>query len=194
MKTGSSSLRVVGFPARAALMLLTAAAATSCAEFADWGLLERDPAREQALAQAEAASLWELTLMAGRYGVMLGQAREILSLPEPKNPGEGFPTGDVDVGKQRAALAQYQASVASEFVADVARACKRKRVPKKVRTLACEQAKMPDELKSPVEPELQALSMRNDRVGAFVMTWWNEVCAVAPKPRGDDDVPPCAME
>jgi hypothetical protein len=187
-------MRVLGLRARAAFVLLTAGALASCAEFADWDLFERDPAREQALAQAEAASLWEMTLMAGRYGVMLGQAREILNLPEPKAAGEGFPTGDVDVAKQRVALAQYQASVAAEFVADVARACKRKRVPKKVRTLACEQAKMPDELQTPVEPDMQALAVRNDRVGDFVMTWWNEVCAVAPKPKSDDDVPPCAME
>ncbi len=187
-------MRVFGFRARAAFVLLMALTLASCAEFADLMSFGRDPAREQELVQAEAASLWEMTLMAGRYGVMLGQAREILNLPEPKAVGEGFPTGDVDVAKQREALAQYQASVAAEFVADVARACKRKRVPKKVRTLACEQAKMPDELRTPVEPEIQALAVRNDRVGDFVMTWWNEVCAVAPKPKKDDDVPACAME
>lgn len=188
-------MRVFGLRARAVLVLPTAVALTSCAEFADLMSFGRDPEREQELVQAEAASLWEMTLMAGRYGVMLGQAREILNLPEPKAVGEGFPTGDVDVAKQRQALAQYQASVASEFVVDVAHACKRKRVPKKVRTLACEQQKkLPAELRTPVEPEMQALAVRNDRVGDFVMTWWNEVCAVAPKPKKDDDVPACAME
>lgn len=188
-------MRVFGFRARAAFVLLTALTLASCAEFADLMSFGRDPAREQELVQAEAASLWEMTLMAGRYGVMLGQAREILNLPEPKAVGEGFPTGDVDVAKQREALAQYQASVAAEFVADVARACKRKRVPKKVRTLACEQhKKLPAELRTPVAPEMQALAVRNDNVGEFVMTWWDAVCATAPKPKNDDDMPACAME
>lgn len=149
---------------------------------------------EQERADAEAGQLWEMTLMAGRYGVMLGQAREILNLPEPKATGDGFPTGNLDLAKQRADLAAYQASVAKEFAGDVARACKRGRIPKKVRTHACsEQAKIPAELQTPVAAEVAALSTRNDRVGDYVMPWWQEVCDTAPKPKGDD-MPACPME
>jgi hypothetical protein len=126
---------------------------------------------------------------------MLGQAREILKLPEPKQPvGEVFPIESNDHMKQRAALAAYQVSVASEFLVDVDRACKRGRVSKKLRAMACDQkAKVPAELAMPVAPELTLLASRNDRVGEFVMPWWNAVCATAPKPR-DSDPPACAIE
>lgn len=174
----------------AALVLATA----GCAEFAELISPDTDGRKDDAIAQAEAARLWEMTIMAGRYGVMLGQAREILSLPEPAR-GESFPTDDTDHAKQRAALAAYQATVANEFAADVGRACARKRVPKKVRALACAQrAKMPAELRQPVAPEIQALALRNDNVGDFVMTWWDAVCATAAKPKHPDDMPACPME
>ena len=144
-------------------------------------------------AEADQAHLWEMTIMAGRYGVMLGQVREILKLPEPKQ-SMSFPTGAEDDAKQREDLARYQANVTAEFLADAAVACQRKRVRRELRQMACEQrTKVPAELQAPVKPEIQALAMRNDRVGEFIMPWWDAVCATAPKPRADD-APACVME
>jgi hypothetical protein len=175
---------------RAVLATGVMLAAVGCAEWMPFDIgRKREAARE-----AEASQLWEMTLMAGRYGAMLAQAREILNLPEPKTPpGAGFPTGDLDPAKSRAALADYQVSVAAEFAGDVARACKGRRVAKKVRAHACAQAtKLPAELGAPAEPEMSELSARNERVGEFVMPWWNAVCASAPKPK--DGTPACPME
>jgi hypothetical protein len=152
-------------------------------------------AEERAAARADAdfAHLSEMTIMAGRYGVMLGQVREILKLPEPKE-SMAFPTDAEDQAKLREDLARYQASVTAEFLSDAARVCKRKRVPRNVRQMACEQqTKVPGELQAPVQPEMQALAIRNDRVGEFIMPWWSAVCALAPKPR-EGDVPACVME
>ena len=50
------------------------------------------------------------------------------------------------------------------------------------------------ELRKAVAPEMQALAIRNDNVGEYVMTWWDAVCATAPKPKDDGDMPACAME
>jgi hypothetical protein len=170
-----------------------AVALGGCAEMSEMFSFGSDEERAAARAEAETAQLWEMQLMTGRYGAMLAQAREILNLPEPKATGDGFPTGNLDLAKQRTALAAYQVTVAKEFSGDVARACKRGRVPKKVRAHACgEQAKVPDELQTAVEPEVSALAARNDRVGDYVMPWWDTVCAVAPKPK--DGTPACPME
>ena len=164
-----------------------------CADMSEFFSYGDEAERAEALAQANSAQLWEMTLMAGRYGVMLGQAREILNLPEPKQ-GESFPGADNDEVKQREALARFQANVTVEFLTDVRSACQRKRVPRDLRKMACEQqTKVPTELRAPVTPEIQALAVRNDRVGDFVMPWWDAVCATAPKPR-EGDVPACAME
>jgi len=181
--------------ARGAVAGLVLLAAAGCAEFADFISSDTDGGRSESIQQAEAANLWEMTLMAGRYGVMLDQAREILKLPDQASGGASFPTGDTENTKQREALAGYQAAVVKEFAIDVGRACARKRTPKKVRALACEQQKkLPAELRMPVAPEMQALAVRNDNVGDFVMTWWDAVCETAPKPKNDGDMPACAME
>lgn len=165
-----------------------------CADMNEFFSYGDDAERAQARAEAESAQLWEMSIMAGRYGVMLGQAREILNLPEPRGTAESFPNGDQDEAKQREALARYQANVTQAFLTDVASACKRKRVPRDVRMLACEQqTKVPAELTAPVKPEIHQLAVRNDRVGEFVMPWWDAVCAKAPKPR-EGDVPACVME
>ncbi len=185
-----SMLRLARGAAAGAVLL----AAAGCAEFTDFITSDTD-GKAEAVKQEEAASLWEMTLMAGRYGVMLDQAREILRLPEQAAGGASFPTGDTENDKQREALASYQAAVVKEFAVDVGRACARRRTPKKVRALACEQQKkLPAELRMPVSPEMQALAVRNDNVGEYVMTWWDAVCATAPKPKNDGDMPACAME
>ena len=178
--------------ARGAVVAVVLLTASACAEFSEW--MSFDPEHAEAARQAEASQLWEMTLMAGRYGAMLGQAREILNLPEPKLPtGGGFPTGDLDPAKSRAALAAYQVTVAVEFAGDVARACKRGRLPKKVPTHACAQEnKLPAEFRTPATAEMPALAARNDRVGDFILPWWSEVCDSAPKPK--DGTPACPME
>lgn len=180
----------------AALIALAAGFVPGCAELDELMFSGNDPQTAAEIANAQHESLWEISLMAGRYGVMLGQAREILGLPEPE-PGASFPGDSQDARQQREDLAAYQARVTNEFLADATRACKRKRVPRGVRKIACEQQKkMPAELRQPVEPELVALSQRNERVGDVIMPWWDAVCATkrkrgTPKP---DDEPVCPME
>lgn len=188
-------MRVWGKAHSARTGLATAALLTfslsGCAAFSDW--MSFGDSDEKL--QADKASLWEMTIMAGRYGVMLDQAREILNLPEPKAlAGEMFPTADEDYRKQLDALAAYQAKVTNEFLADTAQACKRKRVPARVRSLACDQQKkVPAALRTPAVSDMPTLSARNDQVGNVVMPWWESVCALAPKPK-EGDVPACAME
>jgi hypothetical protein len=178
---------------RIALIAVVLAGLGGCAEMSEMFSYGDEEERAEARAQADTAHLWEMTIMAGRYGVMLGQVREILKLPEPKE-SMTFPTGAEDEAQQRAVLARYQASVTAEFLGDLGTACTRRRVPRNVRQMACEQqAKVPAELQAPVKPEIQALAVRNDRVGEFIMPWWDTVCATAPKPR-EGDVPACAME
>ncbi len=179
----------------ASAIALTALVATpGCAEFAEWISFDSAAEKADARAKADAASLWEMTLMAGRYGVMLDQAREILKLPEPSSAGPMFPSNAADDAGQRKALAAYQVSVAGEFFADAARACKRKRVPGNIRALACaHRAGPPEELRKPAPLDVAALSARNDALDKVVMPWWDAVCATAPKPKGDD-MPACAME
>jgi hypothetical protein len=164
-----------------------------CADMSEFFTYGDAAEHAEVRAEAESAQLWEMTIMAGRYGVMLGQVREILKLPEPKND-MSFPTDAEDDAKKREDLARYQASVTAEFLGDVRVACKRKRVPRDLRRMACEQqTKVPGDLQAPVKPDIQTLAMRNDRVGEFIMPWWDAVCATAPKPR-EGDVPACVME
>lgn len=178
---------------RSFVAVALAALLGGCQAFGDFLDFGDANERAEAQAQAESAQVWEMTLMAGRFGVMLGQAREILNLPEPKRaPGDRFPADTQDPVKQREALARYQADVTAEFERDVGVACKRKRMPASVRKMACAQ-NVPAELRQAVKPEIQALSVRNDRVSEVIMPWWDAVCATAPKPR-DGDVPVCAME
>jgi hypothetical protein len=150
---------------------------------------------ERARAQAETASVWELTLMAGRYGVMLDQARTILKLPEPTAMGPDFPAGSGEGLDERKALAAQQVSIAEEFYADAARACAKKRVPSKLRAMACaHRAGVPAALRQPAPLDVPALSARNEALDKFVMPWWDATCATVPKPRGEDAEPVCPME
>lgn len=178
------------------LVAISALAATliGCAEFSEWMSFDSPAERGlDAKARAEKASLWEMTLMAGRYGVMLDQAREILKLPEPKEMVM-FPSAATDDQGQRQALASYQVRVTNEFLADAARACKKRQVPANVRAHACKESrKVSAELRIPVAPEMSALEVRNDQVGNVITPWWDAVCALAPKPK-NGDVPACAME
>ncbi len=180
---------------RKSATILLAICLGGCAAFEDWVSMDDDGGKAAALAGAESASLMDLSIATGRYSVMLGQAREILRLPELRQPTEDNSGAEANnLAQERALLAAQQAQVANEFLADATRACQRRRVPKGVRSLACEQQrKMPGELRKPTAPELAALTMRNDRVGEFIIEWWDAVCALAPKPRGDDP-PACSIE
>ena len=124
---------------------------------------------------------------------MLDQARDILNLPEPKEYVM-FPSAATDDQGQRQALASYQVRVTNEFLADAARACKKRQVPASVRAHACKESrKVPAALRVPVVPDMPALEARNDQVGNVITPWWDAVCALAPKPK-NGDVPACVME
>jgi len=181
--------------ARVALLTVAAAAIGGCSEVSS--LFGDDAATppEKARAQADTASVWELTLMAGRYGVMLDQARSILKLPDPEAEGPMFPSDAKEDLAERQALARQQVLVAQEFYADVARACTKKRIPAKLKAMACEhKGGVPADLKTPAALDVAALSARNDALDRVVMPWWDAACATAPKPRSEDDEPACIME
>ena len=127
-------------------------------------------------------------IMNGRYSVMLGQAREILRLPEPKAlDSQGTGVGGAEGAQERAQLAKSQVQVANEFLGDTARACQRRKLPRHVRAVACtQQKKAPPEFHTPVAPELPALSSRNDKLGDMIMEWWGAVCATAPKAKAGE--------
>lgn len=185
-----SPARVIRTALSVASAVLFAGVLSGCAEFSEWISFDNDTA---AKSKADQASLWEMTLMAGRYGVMLDQAREILKLPDPKQP-PSFPTNTPDDMAQRKALATYQVSVAQQFFADAQKACKARKVPAKVRSIACQdQRQVADALRAQAPLELAALSSRNDQVGNVITPWWDAVCALAPKPK-EGDMPACAME
>jgi hypothetical protein len=85
--------------------------------------------------------------------------------------------------------------VANEFYADAARACSKKRIPAKLRAMACEHKDgVPPELRAPAALDVAALTARNEALDKVVMPWWNAACASAPKPRGEDAEPVCPME
>ena len=166
-----------------AILGISGTGLSGCAIFED--VISFDDEQTAAASAADQQNLLELSIATGRYGVMLGQAREILRLPEPKaSTGDMIGAAASDSAAERAQLAQAQVKVTSEFIADTARACQKRKLPKGVRSLACEQQKkVPAELHTPVAPEITALSGRNDKVGSFIIEWWDAVCATAPKPR-----------
>ena len=186
---GDTSARLLAVAISAGLFI----SLSGCAEFAEWISFEDTDAKTAAQAKADAASLWEMTLMAGRYGVMLDQAREILNLPDPK-AGPLFPSDAADDKGQRKALAEYQVRVAQEFFADAQRACKQRRTPTQVKSIACkDHQQLVVNMRTPAPPEISALSSRNDQVGNVVTSWWDAVCKAAPKPKKGDE-PACVME
>ncbi len=165
----------------------------ACSELG--GLFGAGEEPEKARAQAESATVWELTLNTGRYGVMLDQARTILKLPEPTAAGPDAPPVAGESVAERQALAAQQVQVANEFYADAARACAKKRIPEKLRAMACQhRAGVPVELRQPAPLDVAALSARNEALSNVVMPWWDAACATVPKPRGEDVEPACPME
>lgn len=172
-------------PAFAALTL------AACTELG--GLFGEGDDPESARAQAETATVFELTISAGRHAVMLEQARGILKLPEP-NASPDAPAASGESLAERRALAAQQVLVASEFYTDAARACAKKRTPKKLRQMACAYRDgTPAELRRPAALDVAALSARNEAIDKIVMPWWDAACATVPR-RGPDDEPACPME
>jgi hypothetical protein len=192
--TKDSSMRHQGYRramrvVAAALLALTAA---GCAMFEDMVTPDEDGA-QVSRNEAEASTLFELSIMTGRYGVMLDQAREILRLPSQRSTVFSAPADQEGIAAQRVELARQQAAIANEFLGDAKKACQRRRLPKDVKAIACETRRtMPAELRTPVNPELPSLQKRSDDMGEFIITWWEVACAAAPKRR--DDEPVCPME
>ncbi len=169
----------------AALVALFAGVVTGCAA-------QRE---EQKTTEASTPDIWEMTIMAGRYGVMLGQARAILGLPEPADRAYDHLSSDTrDETRERLALARYQVAVAAEFYADTAQACTKADAASAIRSLACShRGGAPAHLRAQARPDLESLSARNDTLGEIVMPWWDAVCATAPPPAEGED-PACVME
>ncbi len=159
-----------------------------CAMFEDWVSVDDDGAQAIARSGAEAQSLMELSITTGRFGVMLGQAREILRLSEPQSPiADDTASSMQSAAQEKSRLAALQVHLANELMADTAQACRRRKLAKGVKILACDQQKkMPIEFRVPVEPDLPTLETRSDRVGAMVMEWWEAVCATAPRPKNGE--------
>lgn len=134
----------------------------------------------------------ELWIATGRYGVMLSQARGILGLKEP-NGLSGVMPEDSTLEEMRA-IADQQAMIARELLADTRVTCSLIEVPIAARTLACATARdLPPGFQQPVAPEISAISERDSALGGFVMRWWSEVCALAPQALPDEGAA-CAIE
>ena len=168
-----------------------------CSEVSSMFGGDDDDAPAKARAQAESATVWELTIHTGRYGVMLDQARDILKLPNPEGlPGEAAaPPATGESLAERQALAAQQVRIANEFYADAARACAKKRIPAKLHAMACKhKGGVPAELRAPASLDVAALTARNEALDKVVMPWWDAACASAPKPHGEGTEPVCPME
>jgi hypothetical protein len=192
--TKDSSMRHQGYrrAMRVVAAALLALPAAGCAMFEDMVTPDED-GTQVSRSEAEASTLFELSIMTGRYGVMLDQAREILRLPQPRPTAPSELADEGSTAAQRAELARQQAAIANEFLVDARKACQLRRLPKDVKSIACEtRRKVPAELRTPVKPELPSLQKRSDDMGEFIITWWEAACATAPKRR--DDEPVCPME
>jgi len=177
------------------LLAVAAAGLSACSEVSSLFGDDAGDAPGKAQAEAESATVWELTINAGRYDVMLDQARSILKLPEPEAGSVPPPPVGGESLAERQALATQQVRVANQFYADAARACAKKRVPAKLRALACRhKAGLPAELREPAALDVRALTARNEALDKVVLPWWDAACATVPKPRGEDAEPVCPME
>jgi hypothetical protein len=176
-----------------ALVSLAAGLLLGCTACGDKAPLDAASGISTPKTQPNIQSLEDMWIDAGRFGIMLSQARAILNLPEAKFAARAFPERGVG-NAQDLALADYQVRVAKEFFADSRRACKMHRVPRSIRALACEhRGKPPAELLAPSSLDLETLSARNDKVSDMIIPWWDAVCATAPKPR-QGEIGACIME
>jgi hypothetical protein len=155
------------------------------------------PGQEQTGADVSGADVIEartveLSIATGRYGVMLAQAREILGLKEPAGLSVAAPAASTVQELQ--GIADQQAAIARELLADTRLACSRPDVPAAARELACAvERDMPPGLQRPIAPAVDAISDRDAALGSLVMRWWAGVCALAPQVHADEP-PACAIE
>ena len=173
---------------RRILVLAAAIGLSGCAMFEDAISVDDDGGQTRVASGADAHTLMELSIATGRYGVMLGQVREILRLPEPRVPVVDSvtpATGDLD--RELTELADQQVRVTKEFLADTAKACQRKRVPKKLRRLACQgQKDVSAPLLAPARADMKSITARDEDVNRFILGWWDAVCETVPRPRNGD--------
>ena len=138
------------------------------------------------------ARIVELSIATGRYDVMLVQAREILGLKESAGLSDSAPAASTLQELQ--GIADQQAAIARELLADTRLACSRPDVPVAARELACAvERDVPPGLQRPIAPAVDAISDRDGELGSLVMRWWAGVCALAPQVHADEP-PACAIE
>lgn len=173
---------------RSILVLAAAISLSGCAMFEDAISVDDDGGQTRIASGADAEALMDLSIATGRYGVMLGQVREILRLPEPKVPvADSVSTTTRDLDRELTELANQQVRVTMEFLADTARACQRKRVSKKLRSLACQgQGQVPASLRSPANADIKSITARDEDVNRLILGWWDAVCETVPRPRNGD--------
>lgn len=173
---------------RRILVLATVIGLSGCAMFEDAISVDDDGGQTRVASGAEAQSLMELSIATGRYGAMLGQVREILRLPEPKVPVADIVSPTTrDLDRELTELADQQVRVTMEFLADTSKACQRKRVPKKLRSLACEsQKEVLPPLRTPAKADMKSITARDEDVNRLILGWWDAVCETVPRPRNGD--------
>lgn len=171
---------------RKILVLAAAISLSGCALFEDAISVDDDQTR--IASGAEAQSLMELSIATGRYSVMLGQVREILRLPEPKLPiSDNMSADPRDLDRELSDLADQQVRVTQEFLVDTAKACKRKRVPKHLRSMACQSQKdASPQLNIPAAADMKSITARDEDVNLLILTWWDAACATVPRPANGD--------
>jgi hypothetical protein len=178
---------------RLLIAILMTSSLSGCSVYEDMMRGDEDQARVR-LSPEEASRVQELYIATGRYGVMLGQVRDILRLPEAATAGDPAATSSGDPVQELRGIADQQVRVARELSGDVLAACNRSGVPDAVRQLGCETARaFPARLKQPVIAQVAAVSARDEELGALVMRWWDAACSVAPKP-AEGEPHACSIE
>ena len=183
-----------------ALALALAAFGGACTQPPDAANETQQPQQVPPMSPAaanHAPDIMEMRIMAGRFPIMLSQARDILILPEPRTE-IGNVTSE-DGAKERTELAAAQSSIEAEFLADTAAACAMDNLAPTLRNLACAHqtgaagSVLKLEIPIGVTPDLAALQQRNDALFGAISPWWTAACAAAPRPKVDEP-PPCIME
>lgn len=173
---------------RLILVLVLAVMLPACSIVEDMLGSRDEPVRQAEPTSADLQSLSELTIATGRYGVMLGQVRDILRLPEPAPMG-----GDTaeplarTFNDELVALARQQSSIARELQLDAGAACQRPALPQAVRAVACStRDALAGVAKRDAGPTLKAIAARDAGLGPIVIRWWDSVCASVPQPQAGD--------
>lgn len=180
---------------RLILVLALACLLPACSVVEDMLGAGDEPVPQAQPTSADLQSLSDLTITTGRYGVMLGQVREILQLPEPAPAGSGAAEPPARTfNDELAALARQQASIARELLVDAGAACQRPALPRAVRDMACStRDALAGGAKQEAGPSLKAIAARDAGLGPIVLRWWDSVCATVPQ-TGIGDPHACSIE